>query len=992
MTCLQSAVSRWTDPFGDQASSMPTLRKANCNAKPHCYTRIAQWSAQTVYSGEHISMTVKLLALSGVALATFATPAFAQTTLPKPAPVVDLVRQVDIPYSEFRLPNGLRVIVNTDRKAPVVAVSVWYNVGSKFEPKGKTGFAHLFEHLMFNGSENAPGDYFDYTKAIGATDLNGTTYFDRTNYFETVPAAALERTLFLESDRMGYLLGALTPAVVDEQRGVVQNEKRQGDNQPYGLVEYKQVETLFPASHPYGHSTIGSMADLDSASVEDVKNWFRGHYGPNNAVLVLSGDIDAAKAKTLVTKYFGAIPRGPQSVAPAALVPTLPVAKFETMKDRVANTRIHRMWAVPGLNDADSVALDVAAGALGGLSSSRLDNALVRKEKLAVSVSASNESFSQVGMFTISADVRPGVDPALVAKRLDEIIAEFIANGPTVDEVQRVATRDAARTIAGLESTGGFGGKAVALAQGALYSDDPGFYKKQLATLAAETPAKVKAATAKWLSRPVYGLTVVPGARDAYVESTPPAKVVTAPEPVVKGTRGGLPAVGTLGELVYPKIERAKLRNGIELIYAYRNAVPITQAVMSFDAGVAADVPGKLGTQQLTLAMMSEGTTTRDSIALAEAKERLGANVSAGSSADRTFLSMFTPSANLAASTELFADIVRNPKFDPAEVARLKNQQLSRIAAELTSPQGLAARVYPKLIYGAASPYAKAIGSGDAKAVATLGRDDLIAFQYRWIRPDTAKIFVVSDRPLAEIKAALDARFGDWTSTGTRGTKDFTVAAAPATPRIVLIDRPDSPQSLIVGAAPTALVGTDDLLGVTTANDTLGGDFTSRINMDLREDKHWSYGVNGGFRRAEYQTPYVLSAPVQADRTGDSIKALQGDIKAFLTTKGITPAEFDRTITDSVRSLPGNFETSGAVLGAMQSNELYRRPDDYFATLPQKYRAMTAAELDAAARKALDPSKFVWVVVGDASKVRGQLDSIGLPVEVVPAASVADVR
>ena len=939
-------------------------------------------------------MTVKLFGLTGVALATLAMPAFAETAAPapKPVPVAELVKQVDIPYSEFTLANGLRVIVNTDRKAPVVAVSVWYNVGSKFEPKGKTGFAHLFEHLMFNGSENAPGDYFTYTKQIGATDLNGTTYFDRTNYFETVPSSALERTLFLESDRMGYLLGAITPAVVDEQRGVVQNEKRQGDNQPFGLVDYKQIENLFPATHPYGHSTIGSMADLDTASVADVKNWFRGHYAPNNAVLVLSGDVDTAKARTLVAKYFGGIPKGPDSVAPPATVPTLSVTKAETIKDRVSNTRIYRTWAVPGLNDKDSVALDVAAGVLGGLSSSRLDNALVRKEKLAVRVSANNESFAQVGMFSISADVRPGVDAAVVAKRLDELVADLIANGPTADEVQRVATGSASGRIAGLESVGGFGGKAVALAEGALYSNDPGFYKKQLATLAAETPASVKTASVKWLTRPVYALTVVPGARDAYVESTPPAKVVTAPEPAVKGTRGALPAVGTISDLVFPRIDHARLKNGIELVYAYRNAVPITQAVISFDAGVAADVPGKLGTQNLTLNMLREGTTTRDSIAIAEAEERLGMGLTSGSSLDRTTIGLFTPSANLAASLELFSDIVRNPKFDPAEVARLKNQQVARISSELTSPQGLSQRVLPKLVYGAASPYAKGLGSGDAKAVAQLTRDDLIAFQSAWLRPDKAKMFIVSDRPLAEVKAMLDARFGDWTPTGAAGAKDFSAAATPAAPKILLIDRPDSPQSLIIGAAPTALVGTDDLLPLLAANDTLGGDFTARLNMDLREAKHWSYGVSGSFRRAQYQTPYVIGAPVQADKTGDSIKALQGDIKAFLSTNGVTKDEFDSTVSDAIRSLPGNFETSGAVLGAMQQNDLYKRPDDYYASLPQKYRALSVAQLDAAARSAIDPAKFIWIVVGDASKVRPQLDSIGLPVEVVSAASVADVR
>ncbi len=337
------------------------------------------------------------LALAGVALGALAVPVLAApaaapvaaaTATAKPAPVAALIKQVDIPYQQFTLANGLRVIVHTDRKAPIVAVSVWYNVGSKFEPKGKTGFAHLFEHLMFNGSENAPNDFFEPLKQVGATDFNGTTYYDRTNYFETVPVGALDRALFLESDRMGYLTGAITQSVLDEQRGVVQNEKRQGDNQPYGLVHYKVTEGLFAATHPYGHTTIGSMADLDAASLNDVKNWFRGHYGPNNAVLVLAGDVDLATAKALVERNFGAIPRGPDSIAPPAMVPTLAAPKSEVMKDRVAATLITRHWAVPGLNDKESVALDVAAGVLGGLSSSRLDNALVRKEKLAVNVSA----------------------------------------------------------------------------------------------------------------------------------------------------------------------------------------------------------------------------------------------------------------------------------------------------------------------------------------------------------------------------------------------------------------------------------------------------------------------------------------------------------------------------------------------------------------------------------------------------------------------------
>ncbi|RZM21065.1 MAG: insulinase family protein, partial [Sphingomonas sp.] len=375
-------------------------------------------------------MKLKSRVLLSVALGTLAVQAGAQT---KAAPVASLVKAVDIPYQTFTLANGLRVVVHTDRKAPVVAVSVWYDVGSKHEPKGVTGFAHLFEHLMFNGSENAPGDFFEPLKQVGATDFNGTTYFDRTNYFETVPTAALPRALFLESDRMGYLTGAITQAVLDEQRGVVQNEKRQGDNQPYGLLGYSITEGLFPATHPYGHDTIGSMADLDAATVTTVKAWFRDHYGPNNAVLVLAGDIDVATAKPMVEKYFGAIKAGPKSALPAAPVTTLAAPVVETIKDRVAAVALTRNWAVPGLNDPDSAPLEVAAAVLGGLSSSRMNNELVRKEKLFTQISVDNSAFSQVGTFNIFGLVRPGVDPAVAGKRLDEVVAEFLKTGPTAD-------------------------------------------------------------------------------------------------------------------------------------------------------------------------------------------------------------------------------------------------------------------------------------------------------------------------------------------------------------------------------------------------------------------------------------------------------------------------------------------------------------------------------------------------------------------------------
>ena len=905
----------------------------------------------------------------------------------KPAPVSALVEAVNIPYEQFTLPNGLRVVVHTDRKAPVVAVSVWYHVGSKDEPQGKTGFAHLFEHLMFNGSENSPGDFFQPLQNMGATDYNGTTWFDRTNYFQTVPTSALDRILYLESDRMGYLLGAVTQENLTNQIGVVQNEKRQGDTQPYGLVEYAQIKGMVPEGHPYGHSTIGSMADLEASTMDTVRDWFRQHYGPNNAVLVLAGDIDVPTAKKLVEKNFGSIKAGPKQKTLKIEVPTLAEAKSEVMQDRVATTRLYRNWAVPGIDGADSVALDVGAAVLGGLASSRLDNILVRQEKLAVAVTAGYQGFAQLGSIEVTADVKPGVDAEVVAKRLDEIIADYIKTGPTADEVQRVQMRNVSSRLAGLESVGGFGGKAVALAEGALYRNDSNFYKKQLAALAKTTPADVTAAMGRWLTRPVYALKVVPGERSPYEE----AKGVSAPksaEPVAKVARVAAPELGAISDLDFPKVQRTKLSNGVEIVYAQRSTVPLTQVSLSFDAGNAADPRDKLGTQSLMLALLDEGAAGMNSTQIAEAQERLGATISSGASMDRTNVGLGSLSANLAPSLKLFSDIVLRPDFQAAEVERLRGQQLARIQSELTNPQAIALRALPPILFGDKHPYGISFtGTGDIATVSNVTRDEIVGFHHQWFRPEKATFYVVSDKPLADIKNALEVTFAGWSATGPAGVKNMSAAPASSKPRIILINRPDSPQSLILGGQVLATKGTAELETAITANEALGAGFLSRINMDLRETKGWSYGVRGSINRVEGDVPYIISAPVQADKTGESIAALISNYKAFLSDKGVTPEERERIIGGNIRELPGSFETSGDVLGAMQRNVMYKRADDYYATVASEYRGMTQAGLDSSIRALVNPDQFTWVVVGDAAKVRPQLESLGLPIEMVGEAA-----
>ncbi|WP_301750220.1 pitrilysin family protein [uncultured Erythrobacter sp.] len=934
------------------------------------------------------------LSALALALAVPFAPALAQT---KPAAsaapqatadLPTLVSQVTIPYQQFELPNGLTVLVHEDRKAPIVNVTVWYNVGSKDEPEGKTGFAHLFEHLMFNGSENAPDDYFKYLAEMGATDYNGTTWFDRTNYFQTVPRPALERALWLESDRMGYLLGAVTQGKLDNQRGVVQNEKRQGDNEPGGLVFYDVLKTLFPDGHPYQHEAIGSMADLDSASMEDVKAWFTENYGPNNATLVIAGDISAAEAKPLVEKYFGTIARGPVNDPAKADVPTLKEAVRKTFKDQVAATSVTRYWPVEGLTGKDRIALDVGASILGGLASSRLDNVLVRDEQLAVSVSSSNSAFQRIGILSVEATAKAGVDLAVLEKRMDEVVAKLIAEGPTDDEVRRAVTSNLARTIRGLEQVGGFSGKAQTLAEGEVLAGDPQFYAREFEALAKLTPADVKAALGSWMTRPAMTVVLEPGARDATYEEA--ASVAAEGENASERDRAAetisvsavrpAPPIDSIAQLDFPDVERATLKNGMKVTYARRTAVPATYVSMAFNAGGAADPEGKTGLDGLTLSLFDEGTKNLSAQQIAEAGERLGATVSVGGGDDRSTFTLSSLTANLAPSLDLMRQIMREPAFNPDDLERVRNQTITGLRQAMKSPQGIAQLTLTPELFGANSPY----GSVPTVAsVSSITRDDLIAHKDSWIRPDNGEVFVISDKPLAEIVTALNAAFGDWTAPATpKGTKQFAANMGANGNRIILVNRPNSPQSFILGSQITPLdAGDPAFVAFGSANKSLGGDFLARLNMNLRETKGWSYGVRGGAQARENAVVYSISGGVQADRTGDSLAEMLRETKEFLTIKGVTPEELERNVASDVGSLPGRFETSPAVLGAMQSNALFGRPDNYQETLASIYTAQTPATLDAIARASIDADKFVWVVVGDASVVRAQLEPLGLPIE-----------
>jgi predicted Zn-dependent peptidase len=600
-------------------------------------------------------------------------------------------------------------------------------------------------------------------------------------------------------------------------------------------------------------------------------------------------------------------------------------------------------------------------------------------------VSSGLTALQRAGIFSVSAYVKPGVDPALVSKRLDQIMADYIANGPTQDEVQRAVMREVSGQVRGLEQVGGFGGKAQSLAQGQTYAHDSDFYKKTLASYASITPAAVRTVMQQWLRRPALTITLSPGERAAYTEAKAvEAKPADKSEGVVKGNRQ-IPPIGQLSDLQFPSITHTRLSNGIAVDYAQRTAVPITQVALSFDAGDSTDSPTARGLASFTMNLIDEGPQSLTSQEFAEAQERLGVEINSGNGADRSYVVLNALSPNLAPSLGLLSDVVRTPGFREDDVDRVRAQSLTSIAQLQKDPTKVGRRLLPSVLYGPNHPYGGPPG-GDPAAIAKFSRADLAAFSQRWLRPDNVKIFIVSDRPLTEVQPLLEAQFAKWTATGVKGVKTFTAPPPrPTSQKILLINRPGAPQSSIIGAQLLSIDPRGDIVPFDTANDALGGNFLSRLNMDLRETKGWSYGVNGDASVMLHAVPYLISAPVQADRTGDSIAELNSQISGFLTTNGVNQEELTRTIANKVNGLPGDFETSGAVLSAMMSIDMLGRPDNYYETLPARYRAQTAASLDQAARRALDPKGFTWIVTGDAAKLRPQLEKLGMPIETVEA-------
>jgi zinc protease len=773
--------------------------------------------------------------------------------------------------------------------------------------------------------------------------------------------------LWMESDRMGHLLGAVTQEKLDEQRGVVQNEKRQGENQPYGKAFLTIFENTYPSGHPYDHSVIGSMEDLDAASVEDVHEWFKTYYGAANAVLAVAGDVEPEDVKRRVEKYFGDIPSGPPLIKPGPDVQRRTQPSRHTIQDRVPQARIYMAWNVAAFGDPDADYLDILSDILTNGKSSRLYKRLAYDDQIATDVNSFNFTRQLGGLFIVWATAQPGGDLAAVERAIEEEIARLLEEGPTAEELERSKTSQRAGFIRGIERVGGFGGKSDILAASEVYLGSPDAHEKQQARVLSATAPQVHEAAKGWLSPGVFTLEVHPFADFAVVESD------------VDRTKG-VPAVEEFPAGRFPEREHATLSNGMKVILARRAAIPVVVLDLLLDAGYASDQFAQPGTASLAMNMLDEGTHSRTALQISDELDRLGATLNVGSNLDVSFVRMSALKENLDPSLELFADVILNPSFPEEELERLRKLQLAAIQREKVSPITMALRVFPRLLYGAGHAYGLPLtGSGTEESVAGLDRAALTGFHSTWFRPDNATLIVVGDTTLEGLTPRLERLFADWES-GEVPTKNLARVEHQPRPVVYVVDRPDSEQSMLFAGHVMPPKNNPNELAIDSLNHIFGGSFSARINMNLREDKHWSYGARSVIVDTAAQRPFVVYSSVQTDKTAEALAEVQKELTGIRRggERPPTPDELGKVKDQKTLTLPGRWETGGAVLADIVEMVCFDLDEDYWDTFADEVRALTLDDIKGQADAALQPDHTVWVVVGDRAKIEPGIRDLGL--------------
>jgi len=861
----------------------------------------------------------------------------------------DLATQIDINYETFNLDNGLTVLVHSDHSTPTVFVSMWYGVGSKDEPEGKTGFAHLFEHLMFQGTENREGEFFSPFADAGATGMNGTTNEDRTNYYATVPSGAIDMALWMESDRMSHLLGAITQEALDEQRGVVQNEKRQGETRPYAQMYDKIRAGLYPVDHPYRHSIIGSMDDLNAASVEDVHEWFNKYYGASNVVLVLAGDISIEDAKAKVAHYFASAPSGEPLSHPKKWVPNLAENREEKMFDRVGQTRITRVWALPGLNDQDTSLMYLVNESLVANKNSPLRRKIVDELQLATSIRGNAHGRVMSGEYSLTVDLREGVTPEQVLPIIDEILAEYLTSGPDAQIVEN-AKLGVKMYILGALETGAQIGRV--LAEGQLFSANPLFINQELQWINDATAEELRQIADRWLSRGYYQLTVEPF-----------PELQSADSEVDRST---IPSVTASSDINFPDIQTTTLKNGMQLVVAQRGSIPLIDISIQIDTGSMAAPATAPGLPTFVFGLLDKGTKKFDANELAAARDKIAMGGGFQSGSERSSFAYRILTDNLEPSLELAAEMLRNPSFPDEELGKIKAQISAYLANLQQSPSRAASGLFNRAVYGADNPMGAV---WTPELVEQVDQSMLQEWHGAEVTPDSMTVYMIGDINIDDASDALNSAFGRWSAKNSSALRPVGDAQIPV-PRVILVDHPGAVSSTIVAGHA---IGEFDAAAWTTMsimNRAVGGSFESRLNMNLREDKGWSYGYRTSIaRNASGQMTISGNGQVQTDKTAASMVEIRREFEEFVATRPATAVEIDRLKLNQTRSLPGSFATNGGFLSNIIASDSYDLPYDYAETSADRVAAVTLDGVRSSAKQTIHPDTLTWLIIGDLSEI-----------------------
>ena len=900
------------------------------------------------------------------------------------APLAAAPTAPSVPYEKYRLSNGLEVILAQDRSLPLVAVDIWYHVGAANEESSRTGFAHLFEHMMFTGTKHVPrGVAEKLLEAAGGSDSNATTSFDRTNYFDTVPSNQLELALWAHADRMGYLLDSLDQTALSNQQDVVRNERRQRiENQPYGIVDEAVFHALFPVGHPYRPVVMGSHVDIQSARLADVRDFFKRYYRPNNATLVIAGDFDPSNAKKLVQKYFSSFRHGPDVTPPAVVTPPITSERRLTVTDQIELERIDLAWLTPPRFKADDAELSIAGHILGGGKSSRLYNKLVYDLQLAQEVSAEQDSYALSSVFEIEALARQGHTAAELERIIDAEIDRLANDGPTQDEVDRARNQIERGLYSSLQRVGS---RADVLNTYNQYTGDPGYLSKDIERYARVTPSDVQRAVRERLRKNAR-VVVLAVRGEKKLDPDPPAPT----PPPIKGTesinadepwRNTPPKAAQARAPVLPVAQSFKLANGFTVLHLYRPSLPVVTARLVVNAGLASSDPAHPGVADFAAVMLEEGTTSRNSRQLADQVAQLGAVYAAQTRRDVTALHIDALSRNFGEALELLSDIAQHPTFPLDEIERQRKALLNEIAEAREHAGALADAALARALYGPANPYGRT-ALGTEASVAELGEADLRSWWQRWFRPNNAALVVVGDVDPASLRTLVEKQWSGWSATDDSIASAMSAPVATTKARVVIVDKPNAPQTELrvgrIGAART----TSDYPALQVLNEALGGAYTSRINLNLREEKGYTYGAASRFEYGRVPGPFAVRTAVRADTSGPAIKEILHELKHAESTP-FAPNELARARGSLEQSLPGLFETNGAISASFGELFAYGLPLDYYRSLPAGFSKVDSAIVEKLARRYLDPSSMVIIAVGDRKRIEADLKPLDLaPIEI----------